>query len=261
MNPYLEQDYDWHEFHSNFVVQTQRYLYPLVGSRYIVKTETRLILHAVPEDERRFFAVADVGVARPGVDDEGGVATATVDAPVLLDLPNFEVEKTRYLRIVDKENRRVVTTIELLSPSNKKGGTDRDVYLAKRNELFRSEVHFVEIDLRRWGVRPAPPELPSCDYYALVSPHEDRPRVGLWPFGLRDPLPSIPIPLRAPDLPVMLNLKAVLDEVYDATGFGNHIYQQVPDPPLNAVDAAWAHQILDGAALATPSPSPLNGIY
>ena len=37
---------------------------------------------------------------------------------------------------------------------------------------------------------------PSCDYCVTVSRRGDRPRVGFWPFRVRDPMPVIPIPLR-----------------------------------------------------------------
>ena len=45
----------------------------------------------------------------------------------------------------------MVTVIELLSPSNKRAGDDREQYLAKRRELLRSPAHLVEIDLLRDG--------------------------------------------------------------------------------------------------------------
>ena len=40
-------------------------------------------------------------------------------------------------------------------------------------------------------------DLPDCDYYAIVSRAEDRPRVGVWPIRLRDPLPNSVLNLRA----------------------------------------------------------------
>jgi hypothetical protein len=105
-------------------------------------------------------------------------------------------------------------------------------------------THLVEIDLRRGGARPNLPELPPCDYYALVSLYEDRPHVAFWPIGLRDPLPVIPIPLAAPDLPVRLDLRAVLDRAYDAADYGKYIYQETPEPPLTPEEEAWARSFV-----------------
>ena len=45
--------------------------------------------------------------------------------------------------------------IELLSYSNKVPGRDREAYLAKREELLRTSVGFVELDLLRAG-QPMP---------------------------------------------------------------------------------------------------------
>src|SRR5262249_12666047 len=148
------------------------------------------------------------------------------------------------LEIRDRRDRRLVTVIELLSPTNKAPGPDRDDYLHKRRDLMRSCVHFVEIDLRRGGERPRPPVLPPCDYYVLLRREEEHPRLGVWPLGLRYRLPVIPIPLTAPDPDVLLDLQAILDRVYDAADYGKYIYGETPQPVLSEEDLAWARQFL-----------------
>ncbi len=163
-------------------------------------------------------------------------------------LPRVARERHTSLEIRDRRNRRVVTVLELLSPSNKTAGSDRDDYLAKRRQVLAGQTHLVEIDLRRGGVRPNLPELPACDYYVLVSRYEDRPRLGFWPIGLREPLPRIPVPLSAPDAPVWLDLRAVLDRAYDAADYGKYVYQETPEPPLSEADEAWARQFIPGPA-------------
>ena len=88
--------------------------------------------------------------------------------------------------------------IELLSPSNKRAGDDREQYLAKRRELLRTPAHLVEIDLLR-GWTPMPQEgRPECDYSVMVSRAEKRRAADFWPIRLRDRLPVIPFPLRPP---------------------------------------------------------------
>ena len=71
---------------------------------------------------------------------------------------------------------------------------------------------------------------------------DERPRAGVWPMGLRDPLPVIPIPLVAPHPDARLDLKQVLDRVYDAAGYEDYIYDGGPRPPLTREDANWARQ-------------------
>ena len=106
--------------------------------------------------------------------------------------------KEAFVEIRERDTCRVVTAIELLSPTNKNPGPDRELYLSKRLRYSQSDVHLVEIDLLRGGHRMPVEGLPACDCYVQVSRVEERPSVGLWPIMLRDPLPTIPIPLLAP---------------------------------------------------------------
>ena len=241
MNPFLEQNDAWEDFHSDFIIRMREVLSGLVGPNYLVKVEVRLLLHERSAEERRFLGRADVGVARaPGLMPTVAAATA----PLQLEMPAVDVERHSALEIRDRRNRRVVTVLELLSPSNKTPGSDREDYLAKRRQVLAGMTHLVEIDLRRGGTRPNLPELPPCDYYVLVSRYEDRPHVSFWPIELRDPLPIIPIPLSSPDAPVSLDLRSVLDRAYDAADYGKYIYQEKPEPPLNPADEAWARTII-----------------
>jgi hypothetical protein len=239
MNPFLEQNDSWVEFHNDFILRARDALIVAVGPNYLVRAEERLILHELSADERRFLGTADVGIASL-LQPVPGDNVAVLDAPVTLQLPSVELEKLLWLEIRDRRSRRVVTVIELLSPSNKRPGGDLSDYAAKRRAVLAGSSHLVEIDLRRGGTRPDGPALPACDYYVLVSRVEDRPNLGFWPISLRDPLPAIPIPRDAPDPAVDLDLKAVLDHAYDAGDYGKYIYTESPDPPLSTADQVWA---------------------
>jgi len=61
---------------------------------------------------------------------------------------------------------------------------------------------------------------------------------------LRDRLPVIPIPVRAPDSDAQLDLQAVLHQVYDDGGYADYIYEGAPKPRLTDEDADWARQLL-----------------
>ncbi len=244
MNPYLQQNDTWEDFHQAFITHARDVLTGLVGGNYLVKIEVRLILHELSAAERLYIGRADVGVtANPGPGPTA-VTKPLLAAPVHLSLPAVETERHSFLEIRDRRNRKVITFLELLSPTNKTPGPDRNEYLAKRHRLLHSPTHFVEIDLRRGGERPRPPELPGCDYYALISRVEDRPRLGMWPINLRSPLPTLPIPLAAPDPDVPLDLQALLHRVYDAAGYDKYIYNETPQPPLSEEETAWARQLI-----------------
>jgi hypothetical protein len=243
MNPYLEQSDTWEEFHGNFMYRAQEILQPALPPHYVAKVEMRLILHELTADERRFLGRGDLGVATDRERPAGSV-TGVLEAPLHLRLPAVEVEKHRYLEIRDRRGRQVIAVVELLSPSNKSPGVDRDDYLAKRRQVLAGTTHLVEIDLRRGGQRPTPPELPTCDYYALVSRYEARPDVAVWPVALGNRLPEIPIPLGPADVPVKLDLQAVLDRAYDAAGYERTIYFELPEPPLSPEAEIWARQFI-----------------
>ncbi len=163
---------------------------------------------------------------------------------VQLELPEQDVEKVPFLELRDRQGRELVTVIELLSPSNKRAGDDREQYLAKRRELVRSPAHLVEIDLLR-GWSPMPQEgRPECDYSVMVSRAEKRRAADFWPIGLRDKLPVISIPLGSPDAAACVDLQEAIHRAYDGPGYEHFIYSGEPEPSLSAKDMAWATQFV-----------------
>jgi Protein of unknown function (DUF4058) len=199
MNPYFEQTDHWLDFHTEFLSALRRLLAPQVGPKYIVQLAVRLL-----------------------------------EAPAQVWLPEQDVEKGPFLEVRDRQGRELVTVVELLSPSNKRAGDDREQYLAKRRELLRSPAHLVEIDLLR-GWTPMPQEdRPECDYSVMVSRAEKRPAADFWPIRLRDRLPTIPIPLRPTDADVRVDLQEVLHRAYDGPGYEHFIYNSEPEPSLSA---------------------------
>jgi hypothetical protein len=247
MNPYLEQDDAWHDFHERFMPMAAEMVGAQVQPAYIVKIDEHVYIHELPAGQRQLIGHADVAVARPAGATGARSATGLLQPPAQVQLPAVDVERISFVEIRDRYSRQLITVIELLSPSNKIAGPDRDQYLAKRGRLIASPAHVIEIDLLRGGPRLPLTDLPECDYYALVSRVEDRPRAGVWPIRLRDRLPVIPIPLRAPDPDAQLDLQAALDRIYDAAGYRFYIYQGQPQPRLAPDDAAWARQFVPPA--------------
>lgn len=155
--------------------------------------------------------------------------------------------KETYLYIRPRATEKPVTIIEVLTPNNKRRGSDgRREYLAKREETLRSGTHLVEIDLLRGGERlPMAKELPPADYYVIVSRAERRPAADVWPIGLRHSLPVVPVPLGDRDPDATIDLQAVIDDRYDRALYGYLLdYSQDLVPPLPSDDAAWVREIL-----------------
>jgi hypothetical protein len=181
MNPYIEQDDAWHDFHERFLPLAAERIGAQVLPRYIVKIDEHIYIHENPQEPR--------------------------------------IERLCFLEIRDRRSRELITVVELLSPSNKRAGPDRDQYLAKRSQVLASSAHLVEIDLLRGGAPMPAANRPPCDYSAMVSLVEERPDAAFWPIGLRDRLPVIPIPVRAQDPSAWLDIQEILDHIYDTGGY------------------------------------------
>jgi Protein of unknown function (DUF4058) len=193
MNPYLEQDAFWQDFHLEFLPAIRGRLVAQVRPKYIVMLDEHLYVQELPPEPRRLVGRADVSLAMPPqpMSDEA-VGTRTLEAPAQVHIPAQEVRRVPFMEVRDRLGRELITVLELLSPANKRGGADREQYVAKREQLLQSAAHFVEIDLLRGG-RPMPVESrPKCDYSVLVSRAEARPWAGFWPIRLRQRLPIIP---------------------------------------------------------------------
>jgi hypothetical protein len=111
MNPYLEQDDVWQDFHDTFVPFVRDALATQVIPHYIVKMEAHPFIHEPAAEQRFLIGSGDVGV---------------------------DIEKHLFLEIRDRMNRDLVAVIEMLSPSNKKSGADREQYHAQHGS-FRGD--------------------------------------------------------------------------------------------------------------------------
>jgi hypothetical protein len=200
MDPYLEQEVVWHDFHEKFIPAAAAYLSAQILPRYIVLIGQNVYLH--------------------------------------------DLEQESFLGIHDRLRREVVSIVELLSPKNKRPGGNRKKYLRKRSNLLKYAVHFVEMDLLRGGRAMPVPNRLDCDYSIFVSRTDRRPQADFWPVGLRAPLPTVPVPLRVGDADARLDLRAILDRVYDESGYQFYLHEREPDPPLTGDDGDWARMLI-----------------
>ncbi len=244
MDPYLEGNL-WPVVHANLATEIARQLNPTLPPNYVALTTQRVVMIVPDNSAVPTGRWPDVGVVAE-VPSAGG-AVATLAPPLSANATRAETVPLYGVEVVDPENRRLVTAIEILSPTNKQG--KRDEYAAKRQELLVGPAHLVEIDLLREGERfPLDKLLPSIPYFAFVSRVSERPKVGIWPMPLRVALPTIPIPLDPVDQDAMLNLQAVLDTLHPVMRYDRSVnYRQSPPGPMSADDLAWIDERLRAA--------------
>ncbi|MFM9965703.1 MAG: DUF4058 family protein [Planctomycetaceae bacterium] len=142
----------------------------------------------------------------------------------------------------DQRGQRLVTSIEILSPGNKR--SQRSEYLKKRNRLLKSDANLVELDLLIGGKRlPMREPLPPGHYFAFVGRSKTRPLTDIGPLTLHDSLPTIPIPLRGDDPDVILDLQQIFTAVYDHTHYDEILdYSVPPEVKLAPEDAEWVRK-------------------
>ena len=258
LDPFLESQL-WDDFHTQFVTIIREMLVPRVRPQYLVNVE-RYVYMTQPDDEDEVVKIIapDVFVSDTGHGwrEYAGRAVATL-APVRNRLP-MPKRRRAYLTIRTKEFREVVTVIELLSPSNKARGDGVAEYLGKRANVQSSTTNLVELDFLRGGQRlPTANPLQPGDYFAFVSRPTEGPDIDVYGWSLRDPLPSIPIPLAEPDPDVLLDLQDVFTTTYDRAGYDYALNYRAPvRPPLSADDAAWVTECL--ASLTANAESKLE---
>src|SRR5688500_1369225 len=126
MNPYLEHPHVWHDFHQNYLCPLRNAIADELPPSYCMLLQLRPTESHLPKRMRR-----TVG----------------------------------YLEVQDCKTEEVFTVIELLSPSEKTDGEDRENYLTRRRELLSAGVSLVELDFLRGGLRVQTEHLPPCDYY------------------------------------------------------------------------------------------------
>lgn len=247
MDPYLEGDL-WTTVHTDLCAEIARQLAPKLRPKYVALSTRRVILAPPDENEglegQRFPDVGILSSHPPGTSSGAAIASAPLILPVSFPEPIPHVS----IEIRDVAERRLVTCIEVLSPTNKRG-PGREEYLGKRFQILSGDAHLVEIDLLRVGARfPTRQPLPAAPYFVFISHAERRQEVQAWSISLEQPLPPVPIPLLPDDPPIPLDLQHALTVVYDIIGYDDLIdYAQAPPGPLTARESAWVEEQLRGA--------------
>src|SRR4051812_11731434 len=218
MDPYLEHPALWPDVHNRLIAAIADAITPLVAPRYYVGLERRA--YQLKPDDMALIGIADIAVIAPRVPETAGplapagVAVLEVEVPMVVEIGE------NFLEVHEVGSGTLVTVLELLSPVNKLHGPGRQDYERKREQIFRSRTNLVEVDLLCAGEpMPVVRRRVRSDYRILVSRGAQRPRAQLYAFGLRQPIPTFPLPLLPGDDEPPVDLGAILHALYNRAHF------------------------------------------
>jgi Protein of unknown function (DUF4058) len=254
MDPYLEHPTLWSGVHQRLITYLGDALNALLPPHYVADIGERLY---VVQSERSIYP--DVVVVEPPAAvflSEGGTSSAatvlTSDPPWVLTVEPIEKREVFIEILSVGDPSRVVTVIEVLSPSNKTAGSEgRQLYVTKQHEILQSPTHLLEIDLLHYGehtvAAPRVHLIEQGTWTYLVCLHRggQRRRFEVWAITLRQRLPRIRVPLAHGDADVVLDLQTVFDRCYDEGAYARRLdYRRDPPTLLSGDDLAWVTTLL-----------------
>lgn len=223
VDPYIEAQGYWPDFHLKFLNYWQEALAEDLPSDYEARLDERVNLVDIEAGEARQIKPDIALIQRPRPSGEGPGVGALVLEPETIPTVILDEDRASYLKILHRPDRRLVTVLELLSPGNKVEPSRRD-YLTRRNAILGQDVHLVELDLLVAGRRlPMRRPLPPGDFHAIVARWESRPDCQVYSWDVRGPLPALPVPLRAPDPDVVVDLAVVYRTAFDRGRYARSI--------------------------------------
>jgi hypothetical protein len=254
MDPFLESH--WGDVHTSLTTYARDQLRLQLPRDLRVRVEEFLhVDHELPErsrsvapDVRVYEKPSVAGLKRRRKAARGSLAVAE---PLVIRLDEPWTERT--VQITDRTGDRLVTSLEFLSPGNKRTADQRLEFHTKQDELLTGGVNLVEIDLLRQGgwTVSAPeesvPESHTYPYRICVVRAEDPTAFECYAAPLQQRLPTIRIPLRDEDDDVTLDLQALLDAAWENGDYVDIDYARAWVPRFLSADEEWIRNRLSAA--------------
>lgn len=214
MDPYLEVAPWWPEFHQQLVAAIYQVLVPGLVDRYRARVGARKYM----TEFVLFTSVTREEQCEPAVE------------------------------IRHRGDGRLITLVEVVSPTNKTNADGRVAYLVTRAEALRQGANVVEVDLVLDG-KPtldySTDGLPDWDYAVTVTRAAQPARHEIYTATIRKALPRFRLPLAPDHRDTLVDLQAAFTRAYDQGRFGERIdYTNDPAVPLADDDRSWLRELL-----------------
>jgi hypothetical protein len=214
MDPYLEEEPFWATFHHHLVTCLYQNLLPGLVDRYRARV---------------------------------GQRHYTTEQPLFTSVLR-EDHHEEYIEIRQRSDGRLITLIDVVSPSNKTTDSGRQAYLTKRGESRSAGANLVEIDLVLQGqpmLDYSREGLPDWDYAVTVTRANNPDRFEIYTATLQKRLPRFRMPLANDDRDTVVDLYNTFAKTYDQGGFlGKIDYKRDPAVPLLDEDRRWLSDLL-----------------
>jgi Protein of unknown function (DUF4058) len=214
MDPYLEHDKLWPAFHHQLITCLYQILLPGLVDRYKARVGQR----RYTTEQALFISVIQ------------------------------EEHQEEFIEIRQRSEARVVTLVDVVTPTNKMTAAGKQAYLDKRREGRTVGANLVEIDLVRQGqslLDYSRDGLPEWDYAVTVTRASQPERHEIYTATLQKRLPRFRMPLANDDRDTVVDLQVALTRSYDQGGFAAQIdYGRDPAAPLSDEHRRWLHDHL-----------------
>lgn len=260
MDPYLESH--WRDVHHRLITYASDAIQEALPADLRARVEERVVMEGQGGIGNPLFPDLRVIEGRPQGPGGLTVVTRSAETGALLVDAEREPLTEGFIEIIDAgSGNRVVTIIEVLSPTNKLSGEGRREYQRKQREIVQSDTNLVEIDLLRCGrhVVAVPwdniPMRHHTPYVVCVRRAAARTKAEVYPIPLSAQLPNVKVPLRPGDADVPLELQALIELCYRKGRYeGDLNYRLDLDPPFTGPDAEWVVELLRSKGLRPAEP-------
>jgi hypothetical protein len=222
MDPYIEREDRWPDFHLSMTVAMSGLLQPHLKPDYVSVVAQRPTVRFVSDDAA----------------DEEWWRFVTIVSP--------------------RAPRQPVTVINVSTPDEKEPGPGREVYAACRGAWIRSGANVIDVDLLRGGELPVglrreegsrltrrAAKNGTSHYWVVLQRATSPDRQEVWPLSVRERLPSIPVPLAPGASDVTVDLQEAFGRCWDGGPYPELLhYDERPLGPMSDEDVAWCVNLL-----------------